>query len=86
MTGLLNLMHQQDPTDNMTIIILNNGTTAMTGGQPNASSSAYNDGSDMNVDLPRLINAMGFERVKVIDQFQYKEAKKVIDEELRHEG
>lgn len=86
MTGLLNLMHQQDPTDNMTIIILNNGTTAMTGGQPNASSSAYNDGSDMNVDLPRLINAMGFERVQVIDQFQYKETKRIIEEELKYEG
>lgn len=86
MTGLLNLLHQQDPTDNMTIIILNNGTTAMTGGQPNASSSTYNDGSDMDVDLPKLINAMGFDRVKVIDQFQYKEAKKSIEEELKFEG
>jgi indolepyruvate ferredoxin oxidoreductase alpha subunit len=86
MTGLLNLLHQYDPTDNMTVIILNNGTTAMTGGQPNASSSAYKDGSDMHVDMIKLIETMGFDRIKVVDQFEYKAAKQVIDEEIRHEG
>lgn len=86
MTGLMNLLHQYDPTDNMTVIILNNGTTAMTGGQPNASSSAYKDGSDMHVDLTKLIETMGFERIRVVDQFNYKEAKKTIDAEILHEG
>ncbi len=86
MTGLINLLHQYDPTDNMTVIILNNGTTAMTGGQSNASSSAYNDGSDMHVDMIKLIETMGFERIRVVDQFDYKEAKKTIDEEIKHEG
>ncbi len=86
MTGLLNLRHQLDPTDNMTLLILNNGTTAMTGGQSNASSSAYGDGSDMNLDMVKLIEAMGFDRIKVVDQFDYKQAKKVIDEEIKYEG
>ena len=86
MTGLLNLKHQLDPTDNMTLIILNNGTTAMTGGQPNASSAAYGDGSDMQMDMEKLIEVMGFERVRVVDQFDYKQAKKIIDEEIKHEG
>lgn len=86
MTGLMNLLHQYDPTDNMTILILNNGTTAMTGGQPNASSSAYSDGSDMRVDLTKLIETMGFDRIRVVDQFNYKEAKRTIDEEIKHEG
>lgn len=86
MTGLLNLLHQYDPTDNMTVIILNNGTTAMTGGQPNASSSAYKDGSDMHVDMVKLIETMGFDRIKVVDQFNYKESKSTIDEEIGHEG
>lgn len=86
MTGLLNLLHQYDPEDNMTIIILNNGTTAMTGGQPNASSSSYNDGSDMGIDMERLIRTMGFERISVVDQFNYKDAKKIIDNEIKYEG
>ncbi len=86
MTGMMNMLHQLEPDDNMTVIILNNGTTAMTGGQPNASSSPYGDGSDMNVDMPKLIEAMGIERIKVVDQFKYKEAKKIIEDELKHEG
>ena len=86
MTGMMNLLHQLDPSDNMTIIILNNGTTAMTGGQPNASSSPYGDGSDMHIDMPKLIETMGFERIRVVDQFNYKETKRIMDEEMKHEG
>lgn len=86
MTGMLNMLHQLEPDDNMTVVILNNGTTAMTGGQPNASSSPYGDGSDMSVDMPKLIESMGIERIKVVDQFKYKEAKKIIEEEIKHEG
>lgn len=86
MTGMVNLLHQLDADDNMTVIILNNGTTAMTGGQPNASSSAYGDASDMHVAIPKIIEAMGFERFKIVDQFNYKETKKVIDEEIKHPG
>lgn len=86
MTGMINLLHQLDPEANMTVIVLNNGTTAMTGGQSTASSAKYGDGSDMAVDLPNLLSAMGFDRVKVVDQFDYKGSKKIIDDELKYEG
>lgn len=86
MTGLVNLLHQLDPEENMTLIILNNATTAMTGGQPTASSGVYNQSDDMHVDMPKLIEAMGFERVKVVDQFAYKEAKQIIDGEIAYKG
>lgn len=87
MTGAINMLHKLDPTENMTIIILNNGLTAMTGGQPTAVSGHYWDqGADMYVEIPNLLKGMGFERIKVIDQFNYKEAKTIINEELKHEG
>lgn len=87
MTGIANMLHQLDPTDNLTVIILNNGLTAMTGGQPTAVSARYwETGADMNVDIPSLLKGMGFERIRVVDQFNYKEAKQVISEELKHEG
>ncbi len=87
MTGVANMLHQLDPTDNLTIIILNNGLTAMTGGQPTAVSKKYwESGADMDIDIPTLLKAMGFDRVRVVDQFNYKEAKQVIGEELKHEG
>lgn len=86
MTGMINLLHQVDPEDNMTIVVLNNGTTAMTGGQPNASSKDYGDGSDMSVKIPALLETMGFERIHVVDQFNYKETKKIFDASLKQPG
>lgn len=86
MTGMLNMLHQMDPEANMTILILNNGTTAMTGGQATAVTKSYSAAGDMDVDIPDLLKSMGFDRIKVVDQFKYKEAKKVIDEELKHQG
>lgn len=87
MTGMVDMLHQLDPQDNITIIILNNGLTAMTGGQPTAVSGAYwESGADMHVQIPELLKGMGFQRVRVVDQFNYKEAKAVITEEMKHEG
>lgn len=40
----------------------------------------------MDIQIPSLLQAMGFDRVRVVDQFNYKEAKQVITEELKHEG
>ncbi len=86
MPSLLNMLHQMDPDYNMTLIILDNGTTAMTGGQPNAGTGKYGAAYDMNVSVESIVGAMGFNRVKVVDQFQYKEASKTIKEELKHPG
>ncbi len=83
---MLNMLHQMDKNANMTVIILNNGTTAMTGGQATAVTKTYSELGDMDVDIPKLLTAMGFDRIKVVDQFEYKDAKKVIDEELKYEG
>ncbi|KDR96658.1 indolepyruvate ferredoxin oxidoreductase alpha subunit [Peptoclostridium litorale DSM 5388] len=86
MTGMVNMLHQIDPKDNMTIIILNNGTTAMTGGQHTASSGSYSKEDDMNVDMRKLLEGMGFDRVKIVDQFKYKSAKETIEAEMKHNG
>lgn len=86
MTGSLNLMHQLDTGANMTLIILNNGTTAMTGGQMTAVSGAYTESGDMNVDLTMLLKSFGFQRIKEVDQFDYKTAKAVLTEEMAYEG
>ena len=86
MTGALNLLHQLDPHANLTLIILNNGTTAMTGGQMTAASGSYTDRWDMNASIPEILSAMGFNRVKVVDQFDYKAAKATLEAEMKHEG
>ncbi|MCT4507510.1 MAG: thiamine pyrophosphate-dependent enzyme [Tepidibacter sp.] len=79
--GFINLMHKLDENANMTIIVLDNKTTAMTGGQPNASSD-----NEMDISIEELLKTIGFERIKVLNQYNYKKAKDVIDEEIKHEG
>lgn len=86
MTGAMNLLHQLDPQANLTLIVLNNGTTAMTGGQMTATSGSYNPDWDMNASIPELLKDMGYNRVRVVDQFDYKTAKAAIEEELKYEG
>lgn len=86
MTGLINLLHQLDPKENMTLLILNNGTTAMTGGQNSASSGHYTDQADMDVDMEALIRTMGFDQVRSLDQFEYKATEKTINEAIKHDG
>ncbi len=86
MPSLLNLLHQMDPDYNMTLIILDNGLTAMTGGQPTGSTGRYGDQYDMNVNMENLIKQFGFDRVVSIDQFKYDKSSKTINEELKHEG
>ena len=40
----------------------------------------------MKVDMAQLIDSMGFEPVKVVDQFNYKKAKGIIEEALQRDG
>ncbi len=86
MTGMVNLLHQLDDDVNMTVLILNNGTTAMTGGQATAVTGSYSPMGDMDVHIPELLDAMGFTNVHVVDQFAYKTAKDTIDQQLKHKG
>jgi len=79
--GIINLLHQKSEDDNITLIILNNGTTAMTGGQPNASSD-----KEMAINIEEMLKTFNFDRVKVIDNYKYKESKEVIAEEIKHKG
>lgn len=84
-TGMLNLLHQNQD-ENITILILNNGLTAMTGGQENASTGTYIENADMKVNIPSFLESAGLPKVQVVDQFKYNEAKKVINDAIKYEG
>jgi len=85
--GFVNLLHQRnEKNQNITVIVLDNRTTAMTGGQPNASSGLYNDSDDMKVGIKTLVEAIGFDRVKEINQYDYKAAAQLFKEEIDYEG
>ncbi|MBU5440141.1 indolepyruvate ferredoxin oxidoreductase subunit alpha [Tissierella sp. MSJ-40] len=86
MPGFANLLHQMDEDDNMTFIVLDNRTTAMTGGQHNASSGRYNEKEDMHISIKDLLNTMGIENVVEVDQFNYKKLKETIQGETKKKG
>ncbi len=86
MQPYLNLLHNVDPDDNMTFLILDNAATAMTGGQANASSGIYNEVDDIQLPIEKLLETMGHDNVKVVDQFNYEELKKTIKEATETKG
>lgn len=84
--GFINLLHQVDEEDNMTFIILDNKTTAMTGGQHTASSGRFNEKDDMDVDIKTLLKSMGIENIQEVDQFEYKKTREIIRKATREKG
>jgi indolepyruvate ferredoxin oxidoreductase, alpha subunit len=84
--GAVNLIHQLDSNENMTVIILDNGTTAMTGGQPNGSSGVNTKHGDMNINIEQLLKILGFEDITRIDQFEYSNSKKIVNDAIKRNG
>lgn len=84
--GFINLLHQEKDFENMTFLILDNRTTAMTGGQHNGGSGNFNDKDDLCVDIKALLETIGFKRVVEVNQYDYKVTKKIIDDEIGFNG
>ena len=81
MQGLLNIVYHRG---NITVIILDNRTTAMTGGQDNAGSGRGLHSEDApRVDFPRLVAALGVrpERIRVVDPYQLPVLARTVREE-----
>ncbi len=54
------------------LVIMDNSTTAMTGGQPTPGSAYLADGSPANtVDLEKLVNGCGAQFCEVVDPYDY---------------
>lgn len=85
LAGFANLRYQLGEDANITMLVLDNDTTAMTGGQPTAGSGQRDHvGQDISID--KLLEDMGFEDITRVDQFQYKEAQKVINDAIKRPG
>lgn len=85
LTGFANLRYQLKGDEKITMLVLDNGTTAMTGGQPTASSKNRDSvGQDISID--ELLKTMGYEDITRIDQFDYPKAKEVINAAINRPG
>ena len=79
-TSLLDVAYNQS---NVVTIILDNRTTAMTGGQECASMGKTLCGADAPlVDIPALVRALGISRVREVDPYDVAEVQAVLKEEI----
>ena len=83
-TGLLNAVSQKS---GITILILDNRITAMTGGQfhPGAGKSIDGKQPDFEVQFAKLCQAVGAENIKVIDPYDLDQTKAVLKQEIENE-
>ena len=79
-TGMIDVVYNKGIS---TIIILDNSITGMTGHQQNPTTGYTIKGEPTkNVDLVKLANAVGIERVTVADPFDLDNFEKVVKEEI----
>ncbi|MDP4093327.1 MAG: indolepyruvate ferredoxin oxidoreductase subunit alpha [Bacillota bacterium] len=80
-TGLIDIVYNKGCS---TVIILDNSITGMTGHQHNPTTGYTIKGEPTRqVDLVKLANAVGIDRVRVADPFDIKEFEKVVREETQ---
>lgn len=79
-TGLIDIVYNKGCS---TIIILDNSITGMTGHQQNPSTGFTIKGEPTRqVNFEKLCQAIGVERISVVDPFDVKEVERVLKEEL----
>ncbi|MBI5266701.1 MAG: indolepyruvate ferredoxin oxidoreductase subunit alpha [candidate division Zixibacteria bacterium] len=83
-TGLLDAVYNKS---NVTVMILDNRATAMTGGQQHPGTGKTLMGEDAaRVDLFKLCQALGVESVRELDAYDYDAAVAMIKEEMARPG
>lgn len=83
-TPLIDVVYNQGTT---TVLILDNGTTAMTGHQDHPGTGFNVSGQPAyQLDLENLVRAVGIERVRVVDPLDLKQTRQVLKEELAVEA
>lgn len=79
-TGLIDVVYNKGTS---TVIILDNSITGMTGHQHNPATGYTIKGEETRqIDLIKLCNAIGIDRVRVCDPFNLDEFDKVVKEEV----
>jgi len=84
-TGLVNAVFNNH---NFTLVILENGITAMTGHQPHPGADMERFGLDGygRVNIEKLVRALGVEHVSIIKPFKVKKSIEIIREALEYKG
>lgn len=87
-SGLSGLAQLANVEENLTILVLDNRTTAMTGGQKTVTTNEYLQ-EDLKteprnyISVQSIVKAMGIQDVEVVDQFQVKEFHRKLRDALK---
>jgi indolepyruvate ferredoxin oxidoreductase alpha subunit len=82
-SGITSLLDVAYNRSNVVTVILDNRTTAMTGGQECPSMGKTLQGQDAQlVDIPALVRALGITRVREVDPYDVAEVQAVLKEEI----
>lgn len=86
-SGLTGILQLAETEENITVIIMDNRTTAMTGGQVTLTTGDYFKDKDIrSISIPEVLKVFGIKDVTVVDQFKYKETKESISSAMKREG
>lgn len=83
-TGLINMVYNQGDA---IVVIMNNDTTGMTGGQEHPGTGRLATGEQtVKLNIEKLCETIGAKRVMEIDTYNLKELEKIFKEEMEKEG
>ena len=84
MAGLVNAVHNRH---DFLLIVLDNGTTAMTGHQPHPGVKPAPPGyGGQNIDIKDVVQALGVEKVQVVNPLQYRLTLEAVKNALNDTG
>jgi indolepyruvate ferredoxin oxidoreductase alpha subunit len=82
--GLLNAIQHQTP---LTLVILDNGWTAMTGMQVNPGTcEQFQQSGDARLDIAKIVPALGIDQFWIVKPFDLEETTKVIQNAIKLPG
>ena len=82
--GLINALHNGH---NQTVVIVDNGTTSMTGFQPDPGTAMENMGfNNLSVSIEALVKGIGVQHVTVVQPFKFKKTVEHIKEAVAFPG
>lgn len=79
-TALINAVYHRS---NLTVVILDNRITAMTGGQPNPGVEIKNTKA---ISIEEIVKAIGVDYIKEVDPYNLNKTEEAIEEALKIEG
>lgn len=85
-SGLSGFADIANTKDNITVVVLDNRTTAMTGGQITPTTGELTGEPSHTISIPAVLKAFGINDVTVADQFEYSKTRSVIVEAMKREG